>query len=108
MDDIVNDISTLTTIPEKTLNKVFKKEIYCICNRVAEDYMEEKEMSVLDIGIGTLYIKLSPDGAKYHFEPNELLQKSINQTINSGKNVLVDTLTDALSKKFMEVYKDLC
>lgn len=110
MIDIVKDMSTLTTIPEKTLHKFYRKMVFCICEGVEESLLEEDvAISSFDIGIGTLYIK--HDNAmniKYHFEPNDFFSKAMNQTVAGGANILEDTLNDALSKKFMEVYKDLC
>ena len=109
MTDIVKDMSTLTTIPEKTLNKFFRKMSFCICESLAEDLQDENiEMSAMDIGIGVLYIKVVGDTPKYRFVPNELLEKSIKQTVVNKENLLPDLLNDALSKKFIEVYKDLC
>lgn len=109
MADIVKDMATLTTIPEKSLNKFYKKMIYCMCESVAEDLLDEDiEISEMNIGIGTLYIKHSGSDIKYHFIPNDLLEKSMQQTVVNKKNLLEDLLNDALAKKFMEVYKDLC
>lgn len=109
MTDIVKDMATLTTIPEKSLNKFYRKMIFCICEGVAEDLLnEDNEISEMNIGIGTLYIKHSGGDIKYHFIPNDLLEKYMQQTVVNKKNVLEDLLNDALAKKFMEVYKDLC
>lgn len=109
MINIVSDVSTLTTIPEKTIDKFNKKIIYCICEGVQESRIANIPISEFDIGIGQLYIKHDVDGEiKYHFKPNDLLKKSIEQTVINNQNLLEITLNDALSKKFMEVYKDLC
>lgn len=110
MIDTVKDMATLTTIPEKTLRKFYRKLTFCLCEGIEESLLaEDAAVSSFDIGIGTLYIKHdNPALIKYHFEPNDLLMKSVNQTVSNGKNLLEDTLTDALAKKFMEVYKDLC
>ena len=105
MIDIVKDMSTLTTIPEKTLNKFYRKMIYCICEGVEETILEGNEsISIFDIGIGTLYIKHeTSSNIKYHFEPNDYLNKAIFFNIANGKKNIEDTLDDALSKYFIEV-----
>lgn len=110
MINVIKDMSILTTIPEKTLNKFYKKMTFCICEGVAESLLDpDVSISSFDIGIGTLYIKHdTASNIKYHFEPNDFLAKSMNQTVANGANILEDTLNDALSKKFTEVYKDLC
>ena len=110
MIDVVKDMSILTTIPEKTLHKFYKKMVFCICEGVQEGLLEEDvEISAFDIGIGTLYIKHdNAANIKYHFEPSDFFNKSIMQTVAGGKNILEDTLNDALAKTFMEVNTDLC
>lgn len=108
MNNIVNDISTLTTIPEKTLSKLSKKASYCICEAVSESVLSNEAITEAFIGIGTLYIKNSDGVIKYHFEPSDALHKAITQTVLSKTNPLEAMLNDALSKKFTEIYKDLC
>ena len=110
MKYINKDIATLTTIPERTLDNLNKKMILCICQGVLEDYLEndDKEISELDIGIGTLYIKYIGDKAKYHFEPNELLKTTLNKTLTLKESPLQDLVKDSLANKMQELYKDLC
>lgn len=108
MTDIIKDLSLLTTIPEKTITKLLKKEIYCICETIEEDILEGKDLSVLNLGFGVLYIKHINDEIKYKFVPTNELQKAITNTIVNKKNLLEDVLNTSLATKFMEVYKDLC
>jgi hypothetical protein len=110
MANIINDVSILTTIPDKTLAKFFRKMIFCICEAVQEDILDEdnpKDITELDIGIGKLYIKHVGADIKYRFEPNDFLEKALSSTVINKKNYLEEFLDKALSKKFMEVYKDL-
>ena len=80
MTDIVKDMATLTTIPEKSLNKFYRKMIFCICEGVAEDLLNEDiEISEMNIGIGTLYIKHSGGDIKYHFIPNNCISFFLNE-----------------------------
>lgn len=108
MVDIVKDVSTLSTIPEKTLHKLLKKFIYCICDCVAEDKLQGNEVSELYIGLGILYIRYEDNMIKYKFIPGDPLEKAVTQTVVSKQNLLENTLNESLVKKFMEVYKDLC
>lgn len=108
MINIINDISTLTTIPEKTLNKLSKKAMFCICEAITEDMLSDNDITEAFIGIGTLYIKHSDNMIKYHFEPTDAFSKAVIQTTTSKINPLDSMLSDALHKKFNEVYKDLC
>ena len=111
MHNIVSDVSILTTIPEKTLAKFFRKMVFCICQAVQEDLLDEnnpKDITELNIGIGTLYIKHVGTDLKYRFEPSEYLQKSLIATVSNKENLLKEFLDKALAKSFIEVYKDLC
>ena len=111
MKNIVTDLALLTTIPDKTLAKFFKKMIFSICQAVEEDILDEKnltDITELDIGIGKLYIKHVGADIKYKFEPSELLEKALLSTVVNKKNYLEKFLDRSLNKKFVEVYKDLC
>ncbi len=108
MSNIVNDVSTLTTIPEKSLNKLEQKFIYAICEQIQEDILEDKEMSELNIGLGTLYIKYVGSEIKYKFVPSSELEKSVYNTVVKKLNSMETSLNEALAKKFIDVYKDLC
>lgn len=108
MTNIVSDVSTLTTIPEKTLNKLITKYIYCICEAILEDVMNEKDVSELDLGFGILYIKHVGNEVKYKFVPSSDLEKAVSNTVTKKLNLLENVLNETLAKKFIEVYKDLC
>ena len=108
MSNIVEDVSKLTTIPEKSLVKLEQKFIYSICEQIQEDILEDKEMSELDIGLGTLYIKYLGDEIKYKFVPNATLEKAVYNTVVKKLNLMETALNEALAKKFIDVYKDLC
>lgn len=108
MNNIITDMSLLTSIPEKTLTKFFKKVCTCICESVAESALDpDKNIVQMNIGIGVLSIKIDPECPKYHFEPNDFLAKSVKQTIQNKENILIDLLNDSLSKNFKTPYKDI-
>jgi len=109
MTNIIEDLANLTTIPSKTILKLLKKEVFCICEAVEEDVLAEEAISQLDLGIGTLYIKHDNlDDIRYKFIPNKYLEKCINDTLLNKQNLLEDVLNQSLKKKFLDAYKDLC
>ena len=106
---VIADLNTLTTIPEKSLNKFFRKINACICESIAEDILQDAgSITEVNIGIGILYIKHDGAEIKYHFKPSEALNTAVIGTIDEGKNPLSDILTEALATKFTDLYKDLC
>ena len=111
--DIIKDINTLTTIPEKTLAKLIQKTIYCICEAVLEDIKkDEKPITTVNIGIGKLYIGYDPsyreNGIKFKFKPSDTFDKALGQTIDNKLNLLGDALSASLAQKFEDIYKELC
>lgn len=112
-NNIIKDLSTLTTIPEKTLYKFYKKMNMCICEAVKDAVLDtnyqDSAVIEVDIGIGTLYVKRVCNETKYHFKPSATLQEALEQTFTKQENILQDFLVDTLCKKFTdEIYKDLC
>lgn len=111
MSNLIQDMSILTTIPEKTLAKFFRKMIFCICEEIKENILDEnsdKEITEVDIGIGKLYIKAVGAEVKYKFEPSEYMQKAVIATVTEKENPLANFLDKALGKKFVNLYKDIC
>lgn len=56
--DIIEDISTITTIPPVSLRKLFDKVGWCICNAVEESRLKEQDITEVNIGFGTLLISV--------------------------------------------------
>ena len=108
MSKLIEDVSKLTTIPEKSIDKLMQKFIYCICEQIQEDILENKEISELDLGIGILYIKYEGDSIRYKFIPSQVLEKAVYNTVVKKLNLMETALNEALAKKFIDVYKDLC
>lgn len=109
MVKITKDLSSLTTIPEKTLDKLSDKILYCICEGVLEDIMDEQDVSEFDFfGLFTLYIKHEGGTLKYRVVPTDKLDSVIKGTAENKLNLLEDTLNNSLVAKFTDLYKELC
>jgi hypothetical protein len=104
---MLEDISALTTIPLASLEKIFNKGIMTICDDV-EDTLNHKENECeVDIGIGKMRIQINEENIKYKFIPSGKLEKQVLQTVQEGKNPLETQLEAELSKRIMNVYKEL-
>ena len=106
MNNILNELSILTTIQEKQLTKLFDKLIYCINDDVCESLLNDEEVAEIDIYIGKLIIKKLDDRISYKFIPSEKLENSIKETVLNKKNLLIDTLETKTINKITDVYKD--
>jgi hypothetical protein len=106
--NILDDISTLSTIPYTTLTKTSKLAAYCICNAVEEaSYSEEGAVVYANIGIGTLAIQVLDEKVKYQFIPSKLLSKGVADTLIDGKNPLTSEIESTVGEQFAYKYKDL-
>lgn len=106
MYSLINDLSTLTTIPIVSLNDLVKNSIYCICDSLEDAKLGDEEVTEIDIGIGTLIIKLKDNKIQYRFTPSKQLESNITSTIIEGKNTLVATAEESLVDRIINTYKD--
>lgn len=109
MSNVIKDVSTLTSIPEKTLTKINDKVLYTICEAIEEDCLAEKDITELDFGLFTIYIKHeTSDDIRFRVIFSPEAQKAITNTVKNKLNLLEDTLNDVLAKKLLNIYKDIC
>ena len=107
MTKLVEDLETLTTIPESTLNKLIAKVCFCICEAVEESVLAHEQITEIDVGIGTLYIQTVEDSVKYKFIPSAKLNEAVVTTIKEGKSPLVKLVEATLKDRITNVYKQL-
>lgn len=107
MINIVNDLSNLTTIPEKTLAKLCSKMIFCISDAIVEAKTQGLSTVDLDIGIGTLSILLSEEEVKYKYIPSTEFEDAVKSSILEERNLLEDKLEQSFAEKITNLYKDL-
>lgn len=107
----VKDLAQLTTIPDRVLNKLFDKLVYCICDAVAEALAESKEQDfTLDFAIGTfgtLSVGKLGDNITYKFVPAAFLEDSVKDTVLNEQNLLGDILEKAFVDRIANVSKEL-
>lgn len=107
MEKLIEDLSILTTIPEKTLTKISDKIIYCISDAIEESICENKNITEINMSIGTLYIKHTDDEIKYKFVPSDKLSKAVTDTVCNKLNLLEDVIENTIIEKVENIYKDL-
>jgi hypothetical protein len=107
MTNVIQDVSTLTTIPLSSLQKLVGKGQDCICHSVYESILNNEEVTELDIGIGTLYIQCNSEEARYKFIPSLMLEKQVRETAQTRESPVILNVEEKLKDKIMYVYKDL-
>ena len=107
-NDLLNDVSILSTIPKKYLIKLTQKEILCINDYIAEATIANENSVDIDIGIGDLLISWDEKNNRlqYYFTPSDELNENVRATIANKQNILESTLEDNLASKIVNTYKD--
>lgn len=91
-EDILLQITDITTIPQHSLQRLMTVMNYCICNSVYESKLKHEPLTSLNIGIGVLQIENTGKALNYRFVPNQQLEKSLVKTITQNENPLVNKL----------------
>ena len=107
MNKLIEDLSTITTIPQGTLNSLNDKAISCICHSVMESVQERDSLTKMDIGIGVLYINCEGPNVKYKFIPSKKLEEMVAETIFKKRSPLVYQVESALRDRLDATYKNL-
>lgn len=109
MPKLIEDLSTITTIPEFTLKKLEEKVKYIICHNALEALLNDDsgEGAKVDIGIGYLLLHIVGNCVTYRFVPYPTLEDMMNETLTSKVSPLSNALENALSDKIEKAYKEL-
>ena len=106
-EDIISQISTITTIPPFSLQKLATTVNYCICNSVYESTLAGEELTALNIGIGTLLIRNKDKELQYKFIPGQQLERGLVKTITKHENPLTNKLERTFTQRIVKTYKDM-
>ena len=108
MSKIVEDLSTITTIPEFTLKKILDRAKMIICHNALESMLSDGNEVKVDIGIGSLSLQITENSLCYRFVPSPSFDEMLKQTIISKSSPLSELLEESLTVKIESVYKELC
>lgn len=107
MYNIIEDLTTLTTIPESALVKLMSKYNMLISDYVLQDKLTSNDITQINIGIGTLIISNTDYTLSYKFIPSLELEESLVNSLRTKSSPLEITLEKALSERITKTYKDL-
>lgn len=105
--NVIQDVSTLTTIQKLSIDRLCSQIIKCICYDVCEAKNSGIDELHLDIGIGNLVVKLCEDSVKFRFEPSFVMENSILDALKTGNNPVICDIEKSLLSKINSTYKDL-
>lgn len=107
MNNAIEDVSKLTSINKENLDKLVKLEIYSIIETVTEDKLVGKDVSEIDIGLGSLYVRTSGGMLTFKFIPSETLLSETVKAIKNGKNTFEVDIEDTLVSRVTKLYKEI-
>ena len=105
--NLLRDISALTAVSIKTINKMSMLSEICFCDYLNELDMSGEDVVNIDIGIGTISLLVVDDTIQYQFRPSYSLENKLVRTIEDKRVPLVDTLETNLENKIQATYKEL-
>lgn len=107
---IANDIASLTNISSETITRLIKIATICVSECLRESILNNDTTCDVDIGIGTLILKLEEGDLKMRFLPSDLLTKLINSQLKNTKlnkkYSLDNLLSSSLKSKVEDLYKE--
>lgn len=107
MQDLIQDLCTLTTIGRYNLDQLVNKSISIISHDVEESLRDYKTITSIDIGIGILHIQHLSDSIKYKFVPSKKLDDVVFNTVKNRKSALSVDVDKALGERINNTYKDM-
>lgn len=106
-DDILQQVTDITTIPQHSLQRLTTVTNYCICNSVYESKLLHENITAMNIGIGTLFVENTGKALNYKFVPSQQLEKSLVKTLTTNQNPLVNKLETTFTQRIVKTYKDM-
>lgn len=103
--NVVNDLSTLTRVPNKVLAELTHKINLCIGNIISEAKESGDQIVIINIGIGTLSIDLIDMQCK--FVPSKELRTTIKSSLTSKKDPLELELEKAFADKLISICEEV-
>lgn len=107
MQNLCKDLSVLTCVESKDLEKLVTMSTAIISHCIEEDIRNKDMLTVIDIGIGTLSISNVEGNIYYKFIPSSALENEVQNTYNTNKSRLKLNIEKALGSRLTNTYKDL-
>ena len=107
MHNLLDDLSTLTTIGKYNLDSLAKMSVAIISHDIEEALRSHDSVVCVDIGIGELRITNIEDKISYKFIPSTRLDNAVKSTYENRESKLTLTVDEALGNHILKTYKDL-
>lgn len=80
-----------------------------MCHCLLEQLNSENDCVSFDIGIGLISIKMNneEDTLQYKFIPSQQFERKLIKSVNNNSSPIVERSEQALSKRVLNIYKEL-
>lgn len=100
-------VSALTTIPEKSLVRLQEMYELVMCDAVEDAILKGETTASIDLVFGELGVKFENNELKFRFRPSAKFEEELINTIVNKKNKLTHEIEKSLVNKITQTYKDL-
>lgn len=107
MSNIVTDVSELTNVSEKILEKLLNVAALCIGHNLHESLVSKQDTVVLDVGVGELILLVRNDLLQYKFIPCPSFEKMLARVVLTGQSPIAEQLESNLQQRIEQTYKEL-
>lgn len=106
MNNIIEDLSTITQIPKRFLDKLVNNATQCIGHSVYEALKTKNNLIKVNVGIGIIYIKFNKEHIEYKFIPSAQLENCLSKVILDETDPIINDVEDSLRTKILNTYKE--
>ena len=103
--NVINDLSTLTRVPNKLLVELSHKINLCIGSIIHDAKAAGEQTVIINIGIGTLSVDLIDMQCK--FVPSKELRATIKNSLISNRDPLELVLEQTLVEKLINICEEV-
>ena len=101
---LIDDLSAMTSIQPKVLNKLVDCSTYSILQSIEEMITKQEDSCEVDFTNFKLIIKIDEDSLVFKIIPSKELEKAIVKTISTKKNamepIIIGNMVDTLLKDY--------
>ena len=105
--EIIKDLNSLTSIPEKILEKLSDNILFLILQNLEETLTKKENICEINLNLGTLIISIEEEELKFKFIPSKKLEKEILKTLELNENSMTQILTNNMVNALEKTYKEL-
>lgn len=105
--NLIDDVSTLTTIKKSQLNRLCKIVELLVADDMIESIRAGEQVLSIDIGVGQLALLVDNTGVTYKFTPSKQLESKIHDVLLGKEEPLEKELEVLVCKKMITASKNL-